>query len=115
MALLALLVQVVQKVSRVLLVLLVVLLLGVLLLVPPCVELECFEVSCWVWVFQDVSQVWWEGQYYSRLHPQTLFERVQAMVKDERWSREAGMLCEPEWPVPISTDGAQSSGQLADW
>ena len=64
-------------------------------------------------------EVWWEdteeGRYHSRPHPKELFERVQAMVKDDRWSSEAAKLCEPCWKAPINAGGAQSSGQLAGW
>ena len=40
-------------------------------------------------------QVWWEGQYYTRPFPKDVFEQVQRLVKDYRWSTWARSLCEP--------------------
>ena len=54
-------------------------------------------------------QVWLDGQYYSRPHPKTLFAKVAALVKDDRWNSTAAKLCEPLWEAQSS--GAQSNGQ----
>ena len=40
-------------------------------------------------------QVLWEGQYYTRPFPRTVFNAVRELVKDSRWSTEAAGLCEP--------------------
>ena len=45
-------------------------------------------------------QVLWEGQYYSRPFPKTVFEEVRKLVKDYRWSKWASSLCEPSWGKP---------------
>ena len=42
-------------------------------------------------------QVMWEGLYYSRPLPKDVFEQVQQLVKDYRWSKRAQGLCEPSW------------------
>ena len=40
-------------------------------------------------------QVWWDGQYYSRPFPKTVFAQVQELVKEHRWNRAAAKLFEP--------------------
>ena len=40
-------------------------------------------------------QVWRKGQYYNRPLPKDVFEQVQRLVKDDRWSTCASSLCEP--------------------
>ena len=45
-------------------------------------------------------QVLWEGQYYLRPFPKTVFEEVRKLVKDYRWSKWASSLCEPSWGKP---------------
>ena len=42
-------------------------------------------------------QVWWDGQYYSRPLPKTVFAQVQELVKEHRWNRAAAKLWEPRW------------------
>ena len=42
-------------------------------------------------------QVWWDGQYYSRPLPKTVFAQVQDLVKEHRWNRVAAKLCELRW------------------
>ena len=44
-------------------------------------------------ILAEVS-VWWRDRYYERPHPQPLFQRVQQMVSEDRWSKEAKRLCE---------------------
>ena len=39
--------------------------------------------------------VWRKGQYYNRPLPKDVFEQVQRLVKDDRWSTCANSLCEP--------------------
>ena len=41
--------------------------------------------------------MWWEGHYYARPHPKTVFVDVVALVKEDRWSDAAAKLCEPSW------------------
>ena len=45
-------------------------------------------------------QVPWEDRYYSRPLPKTVYEQVQSMVRDDRWSPWARYLCEPSWDTP---------------
>ena len=40
-------------------------------------------------------QVEWEDECYSRPFPKDVFEQVQRLVKDYRWSTCASSLCEP--------------------
>ena len=54
-------------------------------------------------------QVFSGGEYFSRPHPKTLFEKVSALVDDDRWNDTARDLCLPSRKAPSS--GAQSSGQ----
>ena len=42
------------------------------------------------------------GQYYSRPHPKKLFEKVSALVKDDRWNDTARDLCLPLREAPPS-------------
>ena len=43
----------------------------------------------------------WEGQYYNRPFPKDVFEQVQLLVKESRWSTDARKLCE-------ASDGVKS-------
>ena len=45
-------------------------------------------------------QTEWEGRYYSRPLPKSVYEEVRAMIQDYRWSRSALRLCEPTWDTP---------------
>ena len=45
-------------------------------------------------------QVEWEGHYYSRPLPKSVYEQVQGLVKDYRWCHSAWSLCEPTWDTP---------------
>ena len=54
-------------------------------------------------------QVFSGGEYFSRPHPKKLFEKVSALVEDDRWNDTARDLCLPSRKAPSS--GAQSSGQ----
>ena len=47
-------------------------------------------------------QVWWDGQYYSRPLPKTVFAQVQELVEEYRWNRAAAKLCEPRWEAHSS-------------
>ncbi|MDA8584034.1 hypothetical protein N9L68_07355 [bacterium] len=47
-------------------------------------------------------QVWWDGQYYSRPEPKTVFAQVQELVKEHSWNRAAAKLCEPRWEAHSS-------------
>jgi hypothetical protein len=49
-------------------------------------------------------QVFSSNEYYSRPHPKELFEKVSALVKDERWSDKARILCLPWRSLPRSSD-----------
>ena len=40
-------------------------------------------------------QMEWEGRYYTRPLPKSVFEEVRHLVKDNRWSNGARRLCEP--------------------
>ena len=40
-------------------------------------------------------QMEWEGRYYTRPLPKSVFKKVRNLVCDDRWSREAKKLCEP--------------------
>ena len=61
-------------------------------------------------ILVEVQQVWKDGQYYTRPHPKTNFEKVKALVKKDRWDMRAAQLCEPFWQE-FQSSGAQSSGQ----
>ena len=40
-------------------------------------------------------QVEWEGKYYARPFPKSVFEEVSRLVKDSRWSSRAKAICKP--------------------
>ena len=42
----------------------------------------------------------WEGRYYTRPFPKSVYPQVKALVDDNRWSQPVRVLCEPEWPTP---------------
>ena len=46
-------------------------------------------------------QVDWEGRYYTRPHPKSVYEEVRKLVDDFRWSRSAASLCEPSWDAVL--------------
>ena len=46
-------------------------------------------------------QVDWDGTYYSRPLPKSVFEEVRRLVQDNRWSTVASGLCEPSCEQPL--------------
>ena len=50
-------------------------------------------------IFVEV-QVEWEGRYYTRPFPKSVYEEVRKLVEDYRWNRSASSLCEPSWGAP---------------
>ena len=52
-------------------------------------------------------QVWWDGQYYSRPLPKTVFAEVQELIENNHWNRAAATLCKPRRE-------AHSSGSRSD-
>ena len=59
-----------------------------------CYMEHIFGILVDVLVFSD-------GQYYSRPHPKKLFEKVSALVEDDRWNATARDLCLPSRMPPV--------------
>ena len=60
-------------------------------------------------------QVYADGQYHSRPHPTSLYERVKALVNADgeksRWDSAARALCEPIWEPPLERHEQAGSSQ----